>query len=97
MERVVDTLTILFFCIITLLYYGPDYLEIQFIFLNLPFIVIISIIVIMGYLLYHYLIKFSISEKIHEILKNIWSGFSDIQLNQKQYIVFLSIVLWSIL
>ena len=96
MERVVDTLTILFFSIITLLYYGPDYLEIQFIFLNIPFIVIISIIVIMGYLLYHYLIKFSISEKIHEILKNIWSGFSDIQLNQKQYIVFLSIVLWSI-
>ena len=46
MERVVDTLAIITLSIITLFYYGADYLEVQFNFINIPFLVTVLFIII---------------------------------------------------
>ena len=96
MERVVDTLAIITLSIITLFYYGADYLEIQFNFINIPFLVIVLFIIILGFILYNNILKFSFSKKIDKILQNIWTGFSDIQLNHKKSIFMLSISIWLI-
>ena len=93
MERVVDTLTILALSLITLFYYGSDYLEIDFNFIHIPFWVTIFLLLIVGYIFYNSIIKFSFSKKI---LQNIWAGFSGIQLNYKKSIFFLSIAIWLI-
>ena len=96
MERFLDTITILFFGVIVLFHYGADYLEINFQFISIPFLLCLLCIPVLGYLLYKLILNISFPHSINNIFKNIWQGFSDIQFSHKRYIIIYSLLIWSI-
>ena len=98
MERVLDTLMLFIFLIITIWYYGTNYLGINLSFIsniNSPFFYgcLITFLVI-------YFLRLRIRNFIPIIVKNIfnqvWRGFTGIHSSGKSIVIFSSIVIWLI-
>ena len=95
MERVLDTIMILLFSLISIWYYGIDYLDIQYSWMS-SLLLIIFLIPILGYLFYKLIFTMIFPIKLKQIFQNIWDGFLDIQLSHKWAIIGYSIIIWSI-
>ncbi len=92
MERFLDIITILFFSLIVILHYGFDYLEIKYFFMNTNFLSWLLLFLVSSFIVY----KFLLPRSLKNIFKNIWVGFSSIQLYHKTAIIIYSILIWSI-
>tara|TARA_B100000029_G_C17522056_1_gene940280 strand:- start:579 stop:1538 length:960 start_codon:yes stop_codon:yes gene_type:complete len=92
MERVLDTLMLIFFSLIIILYNGSDYLNINFSFqsTSVYFLVIPIIMLIL------YFCKHLIPAKIKNIINEIWFGFNAINSSNKTIIIGFSLIIWCV-
>ena len=98
MERILDTLMLCIFSIITVWYYGSHYLGINFSNLSfistLVYLFLVLLIVLLAYFGgWH---KKFIPTKINKALGEVWKGLTGIQSSGKSIVFISSIIIWSI-
>lgn len=94
MERFLDTFMLIIFSIITIWYYGTDYLNINFSSLPNSIYILIPIALIMFFIIYYSIVLLPI--KMQNILNEIWTGFTTIKNTKINITIIFSVLIWLI-